>query len=74
MTRADWYAQHSGGGWRTARTAHRCDRVGRDGLRCMGRMAPGQKYFDSNQHNQRSSSQWGTIKLCEACANQEIQS
>jgi len=72
MTRADWYARQCGGGWRTARVAHRCDRVDQYGLRCAGRIEPGTKYFDTNQHNPRSRSQWGTIRLCGACATEDI--
>ncbi|QOE32771.1 hypothetical protein CPT_Mano_039 [Achromobacter phage Mano] len=74
MNRADWYAQRSGGGWRTARYPRRCDRVDQYGLRCACWIDGGARYFDTNQHNPRSRSQWGTIRLCGACALQEIQS
>lgn len=71
MTRADWYAR-TGGGWRTARTAHRCDRVDQYRLRCTGRMLPGARYFDTNQHNPHGGHQFAKIKLCGACAEIEI--
>lgn len=72
MTRADWFTRQCGGGWRTARYPHRCDRVSQYGLRCRCIIDAGARYFDTNQHNPRSRSRWGTIKLCGACAEQEI--
>lgn len=72
MTRADWYASNTRGGWRTARKPHRCDQLDEYQLRCMTRIQPGQRYFDTNQHNPRSHSQYGTLRLCEACATKEI--
>lgn len=74
MIRADWYARNTGGGWRKARKPHRCDRVDQYGLRCMFRIEPGTQYFDTNQHNPRSTRKWPTIRLCQDCANKEIQS
>ena len=72
MTRADWYARNTGGGWRTARTAHRCDRVDQYRLRCACRIEPGTRYFDTNQHNPNGRHQHAKIRLCGACANEEI--
>lgn len=71
MTRADWYARNTGGGWRTARLNHRCDRT-EYGLRCMAVIAPGTKYFDTNQHNPNGRHQHAKIRLCVACAEQEL--
>lgn len=72
MTRADWYARNTGGGWRTARTGHRCDRVDQYRLRCACRINAGTKYFDTN-HNNPNGGTFSKIKLCTTCANEEIQ-
>lgn len=73
MTRADWFARNTGGGWRTARTFHQCGHV-EHGLLCLRIIGAGTKYFDTNQRDPRSRTQWGTTKLCGACALQEIPS
>lgn len=71
MTRADWYAQHHGGGWRKARVKSRCD-LTRNGLRCMNLIHPGNGYFDTNARNFSAKCACAKIKLCASCASEEL--
>lgn len=62
-TRADWYSQHTGGGWRKARKPRRCDQA-----LCLSTILSGARYFDTNQ-----VTQWPKTKiLCERCANEQL--
>ncbi len=72
MTRGDWYAQRYGGGWRTARKQHRCDQADAHGLRCVGVTLAGSPYFDTNAPNPRSRNRFAKLKLCAACATEEL--
>lgn len=59
MTRADWYAQHHAGCWRTARKPRKCDQS-----LCLNTIAAGSQYFDTNQ-----VTRWPKTKiLCAECA------
>lgn len=69
MTRGEWYAQHRGGGWRTARKPRKCDRSTPLG-KCLTVTEAGQRYFDTNMLNH--SNRRATIGICEACANEEL--
>lgn len=71
MTRGDWYAQHHGGGWRTARTKKRCD-MRRHGMRCTSLILPGNQYFDTNAQNHHCKCAHCKINLCAACATEEL--
>lgn len=71
MTRADWYARQ-GGGWRNARKDHRCDKRDQYGLRCRGIILAGSQYFDTNMANPHSTSPHARIKLCCACATEQL--
>lgn len=68
MTRADWYTQHCGGGWRKARKDNRCDKRDQHGLRCHGIILAGSHYFGTNAANPHSKNPHARLRLCGACA------
>lgn len=70
-TRAAYYQQRNGAQWRTARVQHRCD-WRTYGYRCRHEIQPGERYFDTKEHNPRSTSDHGTYRICAECANKEI--
>lgn len=72
MTRADWYAQRCGGGWRKARKRHRCDKRDQHGIRCHGITLAGSEYFDTNMTNPHSTNPHARIRLCCACATEAL--
>jgi hypothetical protein len=71
FTRAHYYAQRLGGRWRTARVEHRCD-WRRGGFRCRHMIAPNALYFDTKLKNPYSSNEHATYRICDECANEEI--
>jgi hypothetical protein len=73
MTRADFYARLRGGSWRTARSDKRCDHRDSYGMRCQCFILEGSRYFDTNQQDPHSKNAHITVRLCESCANEEIE-
>ena len=72
-TRADWYATNNGGGWRKARKAFRCDcRPAPLNWRCVNTVGLGEQYFDTNAPNPYRGAARYTIRICKACADQEL--
>lgn len=72
MTRADWYAQKHGGGWRVARKRHRCDCRPSGGDYCRNEIMPGERYFDTNERNVFAENQRVTKRFCVKCASGEV--
>lgn len=72
MTRGDWYAQHNGGGWRKARTDKACGRALGAGLKCRASIVAGSQYFDTMAPDNHSIRSHVTIKICAACATEEL--
>lgn len=67
MTRADLY-KAVGGGWRKAAKRHPCWRI----AKCATVIQPGEMYFDTNSPDQSAASKFAKMKLCAACANEEV--
>lgn len=59
MTRAEWYAQRYGGGWRTARKPFMCNQS-----LCLRRIEARQQYFDTCTPERK--------RICAECATTTI--
>lgn len=62
-TRASFYAQKNGGGYRTARATRKCEQFG-----CYKRIEPGEAYFDTREVTTFPK----TKCICEGCAEESL--
>ncbi len=58
---------YKSGKFRNCRKEFRCNET--DGGRCKNIIKPGDKYFDTGEHNIDIAGGFGTLRFCMECAN-----